>query len=223
MENKTVWSFVCERASILPHCKGWIRKTSDSASLPKKTFSKDIYKLHRLVSTYLNIVFIEIAELIHFGVCNKLLKERCEVCFDDYPNVQLNSIQNLLRFCSDLQEPIKYKKFSRKSWHYHLYRGVDWAKETTVAQFIEKIVDGIMKYNVCSNHTDNLKFKRERLSVALTSIFLEQVDCFILLSVSCNYKEDSFTFPTSHSPMVMATIMPLQILKSVLFAIYCLK
>jgi hypothetical protein len=219
MENTTIWSLVCSRASDLPKHKGWIRKTSGPLGLSKKAFAKDTYKLHDFVATNLNIIFFEVGEIIHFAVCNKLLNERCETCFDDYPNVHLNNIVYLVDLLQGLQEQIKQRHFSSQRWHSELYKDVQWAKETTIAQFIDEIVDHTMKFHVCLQHTDNLQFKRERLSLALKYEFYHLIDCLVLLTVSCNYQTDNLRF-CSRSPFEMSTFITHEIFNRLLFVIY---
>ena len=212
MENITVWSFVCECASTRPLWLGWIRKTSDNLGLPKKAFAKDIYKLQILVGSYLKRCMVEIGGMIYSGIFNN----KCEECFTDYPNVHLNNVTYLLRCCQSIQKPFSLENFTDYEWHYQYYKDVDWAKEITVAQFIQQIVDDVVKYYVCSKHTDNLTSKREKLALTLKLIFQEEVDCLVLLSISCNYNEDSFGFSGAYSPFAASTSMPQQIFHSIL-------
>ena len=209
METKTVWSFVCDSASVLPSSLGWIRKSRNSRLATK--VSRDTYKLNELTNCYLTRTLCYLMQMVHSGAFEHV----CSECFNVFPNSQLNNTRSLLITFESLKRPFTVQNFKDREWHYDLYKGVEWAKNETVGHFIERINRQVCRYNMCTKHTT--AFKNEKLNSALKTKFCELVECLVLLSVSSNYEEDTGKYYSS--PRAVSEKIPAQILASVASAI----
>jgi hypothetical protein len=210
MENKTVWSVICDSAFVLPPSLGWVRKTSNSR-LTKKAH-KDVYKLNELANCYLLRLLVNVMEIVH--CCT--FEHFCLQCRGDFPDHQLTQTRGLLNTFESLKESFSEKELKDREFHWDMYIGAQWAKTETVGEFIERVNKNVCRYNTCTKHTTANKV--EKLNGALQKIFREQLEGLVLLSVSSNYEENSCHY--YDSPRKMSTRIPLRILASVSSAIH---
>ncbi len=209
MENKTVWSVICDSASVLPLELGWKRKTSESR-LARKAF-KDIYQLNTLANCYFIQSLIELMQMVHSGA----FEHFCLTCCTYVPNTQLDSTQYLLHAFELMKKPFSEHEFKCKHHHWDVYKGAQWAKRLTVGELIDKVNIQVCRKNLC--HIHKTLFKKETLNAALLKMFRHYVECLVLLSVSCNYEEDSCKY--YDSPRQMLARIPIEIVSSVSSAV----